>query len=230
MNAPVPAARDLDLGGRCVGSTLVAGSYPVSDTAIVVNLAPSPLRVDEEPPTTIAPFASTVLVDTALSDAGSALLLRPAPDVTDIVREPGWALLADVLPGFPGDVPLWRGPQRDAGTAVVDLGSMLGNGSPRGEPVELAVRLNLWFAPAGTDCVIHNEHAFVEIHTQVHGTGRMQKFRSPDPGTRYEDIVLASGATHAPFGSTTPDGLVHPWHQYRAETDCVWLAVEYHHV
>ncbi|MDX3376575.1 hypothetical protein PV390_19455 [Streptomyces sp. ME02-6991-2A] len=22
----------------------------------------------------------------------------------------------------------------------------------------------------------------------------------------------------------------YPWHQYRADTDCVWLAVEYHRV
>jgi hypothetical protein len=35
--------------------------------------------------------------------------------------------------------------------------------------------------------------------------------------------------TPDPFCGTAPDGTFdYPWHQYRAESDCVWLAIEYH--
>lgn len=230
-------ATGLACGGRLVATTLVRGGHcPVRGRTVVVNLGPSPIHVDEQPPTALAPFSSTVLVDTELTDVELALLLCPAADadLARIVDEPGWALLGDLLPAtsdgpaFPLDVPLWRGPQEELGTTFFDPGLMVGNGSPAGTPSWFAIRVNLWFAPTGTDCVIHNDHEFIEIHTQIDGYGRMQKFHSPDPTTLYEDVVMGPGITHAPFGSTTTGRFVHPWHQYRADTDCIWLAVEYH--
>lgn len=219
---------DLDLGGRYVESTLITGCGRAEGRTIVVNLSPSALRVDVQPRTFLAPFTSTVLIDAVVHDAAPALLLRPRDDVGGIAAEPGWVRLGDALAGFPSGVPLWRGPQVDAGTVRFDPGPVLGNGSPASGPADFEVRLNLWYAPAGTDCVIHDEHPFVEIHTQVTGTGRMQKFRSADADSIYEDVVLPPGATHAPFGSWTDGGFAHPWHQYRADTDCLWLAAEYH--
>lgn len=227
----------LDCGGRLVDTTVVRVPCAVQGRAVVVNLGPSPILVREQPPSTLAPYSSTVLVDTELIEVGTALLLRPAAhaDLARIVEQPGWGLLGDLLPAtpdgpaFPRDVPLWRGPQDEVGICVLDPGRVLGNGSPTGVSSSFAISVNLWFAPAGTNCVIHNLHDFIEIHTQIHGYGRMQKFRSPDPATLYEDVEMSPGTTHAPFGSTTDaDGFSYPWHQYRADTDCIWLAVEYH--
>jgi hypothetical protein len=87
-----------------------------------------------------------------------------------------------------------------------------------------ATAFNFWFAAAGTDCGIHNEHDFLEIHTQIWGTGHMQKFHQKDATTMYQDIVMTPGFTHQPF---CDESHVYPWHRYFADTDCVWLAVEY---
>jgi hypothetical protein len=112
------------------------------------------------------------------------------------------------------------------GSVTFDPGEVLGEQplTDRG----FNVLANLWFAPAGTDCGIHNEHDFLETHTQIHGAGRMQKFTAPRHDALYEDVPMSPGATHDPFCGTAGDQFRYPWHQYRADTDCVWLAVEYH--
>lgn len=87
------------------------------------------------------------------------------------------------------------------------------------------IEFNLWYAAAETDCGIHNRHTFQELHTQVHGVGRMQKFQQNDPGSIYQEVFMAPGYTHEPFYDTH---CVYPWHQYYSDTDCLWLAVEFH--
>ncbi len=82
---------------------------------------------------------------------------------------------------------------------------------------------NLWFADAGTECGLHNEHPFREVHTQVLGIGRMQKFHRNDRTSIYQ-VFMSPGYTHEPF--CFDDG-TYPWHQYYADSDCVWLAAEF---
>jgi hypothetical protein len=168
-----------------------------------------------------------------------------ATGISGIVAEPGWSLFGDLLaaagdgdgdpgPGlpFPRENPLWRGPQDDIGLMEFDPALALGRpASPDGART-FQVKVNLWFAPAGTDCFIHDRHDFIEIHSQIHGFGRMQKFTAQDHSTLYEDLLMSPGhTTPTPFCRMGPGGrFVYPWHQYRADTDCVWLAVEYHAV
>lgn len=88
--------------------------------------------------------------------------------------------------------------------------------------------MNLWFAPAGTQCLIHNSHPFLEYHVQIAGLGSMQKFRSDSAASLYEEQGLVPGAGHGLY-PVQPDGTGgyrYPWHQYVAHTDCLWLAVE----
>lgn len=85
------------------------------------------------------------------------------------------------------------------------------------------IEFNLWYAVGMTNCGIHAEHAFRELHTQVFGIGRMQKFRENNYATIYEDIFMSPGHTHQPFYDE--NGL-YPWHQYWSDTDCIWLATE----
>lgn len=85
--------------------------------------------------------------------------------------------------------------------------------------------LNFWYAPAGTHCGIHNTHSFQEVHTQIFGIGRMQKFRSNNFDSLYQEVYMSPGITHEPFYNHRGN---YPWHQYYADTDCIWLAIEQH--
>lgn len=88
---------------------------------------------------------------------------------------------------------------------------------------------NLWFAEPGTHCGIHNEHSFIEIHTQILGVGCMQTFRNNKRETLCEDFIMAPGITTSKaFCHIKDDHFIYPYHQYYAETACVWLALEYH--
>ncbi|HUU15874.1 MAG TPA: hypothetical protein VMW72_01890 [Sedimentisphaerales bacterium] len=87
------------------------------------------------------------------------------------------------------------------------------------------VEFNFWFAAAGTNCGIHNEHNFKEFHTQVFGIGRMQKFHKNDRNSIYQEVFMSPGYTHEPFYN---EDCTYPWHQYWADTDCIWLAIEFY--
>ena len=128
------------------------------------------------------------------------------------------------------------------------------------------IHTNLWWLPAMSDAAVHHCHYanFLEVHTQLMGLGRMQKFTdtvargncpSPEifdmpvaepppasgyygvPGTEgglnagfpamYQEYRLAPGDTNIPFPHVEPDGtFVYPWHQYYADTDCLWVVWE----
>ncbi|TCO59380.1 hypothetical protein [Actinocrispum wychmicini] len=207
--------------------------FRVDGHTIVVNPNLTPVTVGEPPVRHIPAFSSTVLVDTTIEQGDSVLLLRVLNEdtIASIVDLPGWHLFADLLPGFPRSTLLHRGPVERIGTVEFDPGIALGEDKSLGQRT-FETSVNLWFAPAGTDCAIHNEHDFIEIHSQLHGYGRMQKFKQRDHSTLYEDQLMSPGHTPpVPFCRTRPDGgFTYPWHQYRADTDCVWLAVEYHAV
>jgi len=87
------------------------------------------------------------------------------------------------------------------------------------------IEFNLWYAAAGTNCGIHNKHNFKELHTQIFGIGRMQKFYKNDYKSIYQDVFMSPGYTHEPFYN---EEFIYPWHQYRADTDCIWLAIEFY--
>lgn len=96
----------------------------------------------------------------------------------------------------------------------------------RSEKTKIGImEMNLWYAPAGTHCGIHKLHDFHEVQTQIFGIGRMQKFRSNDYKSLYQEVYMSPGHTHEPFHSSQGN---YPWHQYYADTDCIWLAIEKH--
>lgn len=87
------------------------------------------------------------------------------------------------------------------------------------------IELNLWYASAGTDCGLHVEHDFMEIHTQIYGFGKMQKFHENDMESLYQEVYMSPGYSHDPFFTESGE---YPWHQYQAITDCIWMAIEIH--
>ncbi|MEW2530632.1 hypothetical protein [Streptomyces sp. NPDC047071] len=230
-------ATELNFSGPHVKATLIthARDYAVHGTALAVNPQPRQVTIAEHPRKGIPPLSSTILRDTRIQQADTLILLRTDLDapIGAITGEPGWQHLADLLPdeaAFPRTTPLFKSPQDDAGTARFDPAHLLGQTPAPARAQDFQIKVNLWFAPAGTDCHIHNRHDFIEVHTQVHGLGRMQKFTAPDPTRLYEDLRMSPGyTTPDPFCTIEADGSYHyPWHQYYADTDCVWLAVEYH--
>lgn len=192
---------------------------------IIVNMSGNNARVGSEQSSALPPFSSTILVDGRVS--GDLLGIFSVPDIhgqEQLARNLGWA---DFYGPGEGRPVLLKSFQQSLGTVKIDKAQALhATGLGVGN---FELKANLWFSPSGTDCGIHNEHPFIEIHTQISGIGRMQKFNSKDHEALYEDQILAPGATNpVPFCTEQPTGFVYPWHQYRADTDCIWLALEYH--
>jgi hypothetical protein len=207
-------------------------NYRIKSRTIVINPQASDAHLSEAPDSIIPAFASTILQDTIIQKAKSLLLLEvvETKNIGKIIFEQNWDLLGNLIGGFPKDVPLWRSPQDDAGIVKLDPYLMTRQSSTPHQKEKFTVKVNLWFAPAHTDCAIHNQHDFIEIHTQIFGAGRMQKFKAEDFATLYEDQLMNEGyTTFVPFCQVEENNkYIYPWHQYYSDTDCIWLAIEYH--
>ena len=70
----------------------------------------------------------------------------------------------------------------------------------------------------------HTDPEMPEVHTQVYGTGRMQKFHENNFKSVYEEVMMAPGFTHDPFTGVKKNGDLF----YYYDTDCIWVAIEYH--
>ena len=211
-----------------------AHDYPIERRAIVINLSSRDAWIDAPVPGPLPPRSSSILDRVAIT--GDLLVMidvRETDGLLRKVRELDWHdyFAPEGRGGEEGEWPkLFRSPQDRIGRVPLDLATMLSQPEIADQPVTADVRVNLWYSPPGTDCGIHNQHDFIEVHTQVAGEGRMQKFFEARSDTLYEDQLLRPGNTNpTPFCRLAPDGaLVYPWHQYRSDTDCLWLAIEYH--
>lgn len=200
------------------------------EDAVVVNLSPKPMVTGNEHPAIVPAWKSTWLMGgTILSGERAALLkVKRKANLGGCVFR-GWDWLGNRIKSFPRDTPLYISPFDQVGTVRTDPRVFTNERTAPGQEQEFDMRLNLWWSPGDTDCFIHNEHPFLEVHTQIHGRGRMQKFRQRDQATIYEDVPMSVGYSHDPFCRVTgPDQWTYPWHRYYADTDAVWLAIELH--
>jgi hypothetical protein len=198
--------------------------------AVVVNLSPEPMITGGDHPAIVAPWRSTWLRGGAIKSARRAGLFRVtrATNLGSMMYK-GWDHLANRIRSFPSDTPLYISPFDHLGAVSTDPLVFTNERGIDEAPQDFDLRLNLWWSPGNTDCFIHNEHSFLEVHTQIHGSGRMQKFRERDETTLYEDVVMPIGYTHEPFCRVTaPNQWTYPWHRYYADTDSIWLAIELH--
>lgn len=206
-----------------------ATDYQVTGRSIVVNLSPLDAWTLGNQPAAIPPFSSTILAGASVS---GSLLLVLAVDETELgeqsARDLAWTDFYGPCDGVPV---LLRSSQVEVEDVELDEGTVLHQPGLAGSVRTFRIKANLWFSPAGTDCGIHNQHDFIELHTQVSGQGRMQKFLSKDHSSLYEDQLLSPGNTNpVPFCLGQDGAYAYPWHQYKADTDCVWLALEYHRI
>lgn len=198
--------------------------------AIAINLSPRPMVTGSDHPAIVPAWKSTWLRGGTIKAAERVALIQVRRK-TNLggAGLRGWDWLGNRIRSFPRDTPLYISPFDHVGEVVTDPFVFTNERTAPQAEQAFDLRLNLWWSPGDTDCFIHNEHPFLEIHTQIHGTGRMQKFHENDEATVYEDIPMSPGATHDPFCRVTGDNKwTYPWHRYYADSDCVWLAIELH--
>ncbi|WP_138471949.1 hypothetical protein [Poseidonocella sp. HB161398] len=203
--------------------------YQVED-AIAINLSPRRMITGSDHPAIVPAWKSTWLKGGTIAEAERVALIKVRRR-TNLggAGLRGWDWLGDRIRSFPRDTPLYISPFDHCGEVVTDPLVFTNERSTAQAEQAFDLRLNLWWSPGDTDCFIHNEHPFLEVHTQIHGTGRMQKFHGSEEASIYEDIPMSPGATHDPFCRVTGHNQwTYPWHRYYADTDCVWLAIELH--
>jgi hypothetical protein len=226
--------RSLSFSNQWIESTLVrtVQDFPVEDD-VVVNLSTAPLYYSAEGTRgTISPWKSTILRHCTLEKGEMAALLHVRKRLNLGAVALDWEWYGRSNPGFPRDVPLYISSQDDIGDVQFDPLASFGGQFPSASSVRrYRLKLNLWYTPEETDCGIHTGHKFLEVHTQVSGTGHMQKFRQNSADTIFEDVFMPPGFTHDPFFSLKSDRtFTYPWHRYYADSDCIWMAVELHPV
>ena len=224
--------RSLSFSNDWIESALVTAAHemPVED-AIVVNLSTRALRYraggDHG---TILPWKSAMLRQCTIESAEmvASLHVRRRTNLGGVGLS--WEWLGHRFPKFPRSTPLYISSQDDIGEVQFDPVEAFTQAnwvSPA--PRRYQLKVNLWYTPEETDCTIHTGHQFLEVHTQILGTGHMQKFRENNQDTMYEDVPMSPGFTHDPFFTVAEDrSFSYPWHRYYADTDCIWMAIELH--
>jgi hypothetical protein len=210
-------------------------NYYIENQTLMINLGNENAAIIAPPNKFVLPRTSTILKGVGVKGGDSLLFIEilNQTDIGGIVLDPQWHLLGELI-DFPKDVPLWTSARSDVGTIAFDPYFVTG-ASSRPHDCNLRkydVTVNLWFAPEKTNCLIHHTHTtpeLLEVHTQIYGTGRMQKFHTDDATSLYQETIMCPGYTHCPFAGIGEDGaFIYPWHQYYADTDCIWAAVEFH--
>ena len=224
--------RNLSFSNDWIDSVLVttAAKMPVEE-AIVVNLSSTPLQYSVgQSHGTILPWKSTRLRNCVLLQVEAAALLhvKQRTDLGGVALT--WEWYGQRNPQFPRRTPLYISPQDDLGEVQLDpFAAFSQKTSVQASPRHYRLKLNLWYTPEETNCGIHTGHQFLEVHTQILGTGHMQKFREDNAETLYEDVPMLPGYTHDPFFTLANEGsFSYPWHRYYADTDCIWMATEMH--
>ncbi len=199
----------------------------------VVNLSPEPMVTRGRTVPAIVPaWKSTYLRKGAIVSARRAAILRIRSSTNlGSVMFRGWEWLGNRIRSFPRDTPLYISPQETVDRLRIDPRVFTNERRNAMDVRNFELKLNLWWAPGHTDCFIHNTHPFLEVHTQIHGRGRMQKFHENSEDSLYEDVRMSVGLTHDPFCRVIADTTwEYPWHRYYSDTDSIWLAIELHPV
>lgn len=223
--------RDLAFADSFIRAQIIENACDFAvDDAVVINLDPEPLITGHDHPAIVPGWKSTWLRGGLIRQARRAALIKVVqPTNLGGCMFRGWDWLGNRIRSFPRDTPLYISAQETVGVVTTDPRVFTNERRSPEALQDFDLKLNLWWSPGDTDCFIHNEHPFLETHTQIHGTGRMQKFHQRDAATLYEDVVMPIGYSHDPFCRVTgPDQWAYPWHRYYADTDSVWLAVELH--
>lgn len=177
--------------------------YKIEKTSIILNLGENDILIKDKP---LGYLKSTIVKNVMINNIKKALVIEDFensnnnPELLDGIKKK-WPLMYEInnIERYKG-IPVRRSPKEKIG----------------------GVELNLFYVDAMTDIGLHKEHNYWEIHTQIMGVGKMQKFEENKYNTIYQEEILAPGATHEPFYN---DEGIYPWHQYQSISECVYLYV-----
>jgi hypothetical protein len=227
----INSVRPLAFSDPFIEATLVENARDFTvESGVTINLDDEPMQIGGSVPSVIPPWKSTTLRNGRIKAAKRVAVIRVLNETNlgGIVFGK-WDWFGNRFAKFPRTTPLYISPYDEIGDVQFDPFVFANQRVQQDDVRRYGIRLNLWWSPTGTDCYIHNEHPFIEIHTQIHGIGRIQKFQERNDATMYEQISLAPGYTHDPFAHIGADGSPsYPWHRYYSDSDCIWLAIEFH--
>jgi hypothetical protein len=177
--------------------------YKINHTSIVINLGERGILVKDSP---LGCLKSTIVRNVTIKDIQRALVIedyegnRDHPELFAKIQK-AWPLMYETTgqERFKG-VPVRRSPKEKIGN----------------------IELYLFYVSAMTDVGLHKEHSHREVHTQLLGYGKMQKFEEKNYDTLYQEEILAPGYTHVPFYT---EENIYPWHQYQSISDSIYLYV-----
>ena len=222
--------RPLAFSDQFVSAHLVEDAVEHRATGVVVNLSNRPMVIGGEVPGVIPPWKSTILHDGVIASTERAAIIH-VPNRTNLggVVFGDWDWFGNRFDKLPRTTPLYISPYDIVGEVVVNPFKFANTRSDVDVTDTYDIRLNLWWAPPETDCFLHNEHSFLEIHTQIYGRGRIQIFHERNESTLYREITTAPGDTHDPIVRVTGKReWSYPWHRGWTDTDAIWMAIELH--
>ena len=180
--------------------------YKIANKSIVVNLSEKNIWIKDSP---LAFQKSTIVRNVAIKDIQRVLVIEDYEKdsnnsewVSEIKRQ--WRLMYDMTQQERHKgIRLWRSVKEKVDN----------------------IDLNLCYISADVETGLHKEHSsnFMEVHTQVLGYGKMQKFEENDVNTMYQEVILAPGFTHERFYN---EENIYPWHQYQSITDAIYMPIE----
>lgn len=155
------------------------------------------------------------------------------------ISEGKWEHISKSYPELK-NLALWKTPENNI--KIIDgfkfdpyFASGLNSEYDKSKEINFLLKTYIWFSPEKNHCGIHNQHPFIEFHTQLSGIGRMLKFTTQKLDSIYEEQMLSIGnsQSHTYYSINEIDTcknrlqLSYPWHEYYAETDCIWLVSEF---
>jgi len=185
--------------------------YPVSKGSILVNLAESPIKIQNQK---LGFFESVVVANTTISEVARAVLVEDYAKHTDEN-----ALLAEVKQTWPLAYEIRKEERLKGVSHYMSPKARVGD-------------INLSMYHAGSvplNVGLHKTHSHCgdqepkEVHTQIVGFGKMQQCLEKDINTLYLEEPLAPGATHKPMYDEQGN---YPWHQYETITPGIFMAIE----
>lgn len=222
--------RLLAFDGTFVKGHLVEDARDYRATGVVTNLSGRPMYIAGDPIGVIPAWRSAILHDAVIESGERASIVHVSCDVNlGGIALDGWEWLGASVPTFPRRTPLYISAKDIVATVELNPWVLSNNPEPKDELQQFDIQLNLWWAPARTDAGIHNTHAFIELHTQIYGQGRIQIFKDRSGTEMYREISAAPGDTHDPIVWVVDrQTYIYPWHRGWTDTDAIWMAIEFH--
>lgn len=222
--------RPLAFDGKYVRGHLVENAKDFIANGVVTNLSNEAMIVGGDIIGIVPPWKSTMLRGGNIAQAERVSIVD-VPDLTNLggLVFDGWDWFGNRMAEFPRTTPLYISKHDIVGDVTLNPWHFSNHPAPPSEVVHFDIQLNLWWAPAKTDAVIHNTHHFLEIHTQIFGLGRIQIFKDQAGTEMYREISTAPGDTHDPIVRVADARTyTYPWHRGWTDEDCIWMAIELH--